>query len=225
MSMADLLLRIWVLIGSCKSHNSYLWAYLCSVVSLKFIIWAGYMFKLRVELYLFAGSSISGRSIRISTIKHEAGLCYTTTFYLVSKFPFTDIFCFLWRYAAIFASFVAGMACLVGIDFSAKLLASLGKYFEVWTLILELKALVHSQCMSICNEIYVYNCIFLLKLLLGFLVFIVAFFLLLQFWKVTNSKSLGLQNEFLKADNLSLRNLTLLLSYLCVFGVCSRLVN
>ncbi|KAL3755002.1 hypothetical protein ACJRO7_002130 [Eucalyptus globulus] len=62
------------------------------------------------------------------------------------------------QYAAVFASFVAGIACLVGIDFSAKLLASLAKCFE---------------------------------------------------------------NEFLKADNLSLRNLTLLLSYLCVFGVCS----
>ncbi|KAF8043637.1 hypothetical protein BT93_A1834 [Corymbia citriodora subsp. variegata] len=62
------------------------------------------------------------------------------------------------QYAAVFASFVAGMACLVGIDFNAKLLVSLAKYFE---------------------------------------------------------------NEFLKADNLSLRNLTLLLSYLCVFGVCS----
>ncbi|XP_030516242.1 nucleolar MIF4G domain-containing protein 1 isoform X1 [Rhodamnia argentea] len=62
------------------------------------------------------------------------------------------------QYAAVFASFVAGMTCLVGIDFSAKLLASLAKYFE---------------------------------------------------------------NEFLKADNLSLRNLTLLLSYLYVFGVCS----
>ncbi|KAI6697028.1 hypothetical protein NL676_017147 [Syzygium grande] len=62
------------------------------------------------------------------------------------------------QYAAVFASFVAGMACSVGMDFSAKLVASLAKYFE---------------------------------------------------------------NEFLKADNLSLRNLTLLLSYLCVFGVCS----
>ncbi|OVA16448.1 MIF4G-like [Macleaya cordata] len=62
------------------------------------------------------------------------------------------------QYAAVFASFVAGMACLVGVDFGAKLLASLAKSFE---------------------------------------------------------------DEFLKEDNLSLRNLTLLLSYLCIFGVCS----
>ncbi|KAL5577605.1 hypothetical protein UlMin_019304 [Ulmus minor] len=62
------------------------------------------------------------------------------------------------QYAAVFAAFVAGMACSVGVDFSAKLMASLAKMFEV---------------------------------------------------------------EYLKEDNLSLRNLTLLLSYLCVFGVCS----
>ncbi|KAK9289580.1 hypothetical protein L1049_007736 [Liquidambar formosana] len=62
------------------------------------------------------------------------------------------------QYAAVFAAFVAGMGCLVGIDFSAKLIASLAKSFE---------------------------------------------------------------DEYLDKDNLSLRNLTLLLSYLCIFGVCS----
>ncbi|XP_031389994.1 nucleolar MIF4G domain-containing protein 1-like [Punica granatum] len=62
------------------------------------------------------------------------------------------------QYAAVFAAFVAGMACLVGVDFSATLMASLAKYFE---------------------------------------------------------------DEYLKENNLSLRNLTLLLSHLCIFGVCS----
>ncbi|KAK9123018.1 hypothetical protein Sjap_012620 [Stephania japonica] len=62
------------------------------------------------------------------------------------------------QYAAVFAAFVAGIVCLVGIDFSAKLISSLAKSFE---------------------------------------------------------------DEFSKEDNLSLRNLTLLLSYLCLFGVCS----
>ncbi|XP_012070416.1 nucleolar MIF4G domain-containing protein 1 isoform X1 [Jatropha curcas] len=62
------------------------------------------------------------------------------------------------QYAAVFASFVAGMACSVGMDFSAKLMAGLARSFE---------------------------------------------------------------DEYLKEDNLSLRNLTLLLSYLCIFGVCS----
>ncbi|KAK9156981.1 hypothetical protein Scep_003555 [Stephania cephalantha] len=62
------------------------------------------------------------------------------------------------QYAAVFAAFVAGIACLVGIDFSAKLISSLAKSFE---------------------------------------------------------------DEYSKEDNLSLRNLTLLLSYLCLFGVCS----
>ncbi|QCD97374.1 nucleolar MIF4G domain-containing protein 1 [Vigna unguiculata] len=62
------------------------------------------------------------------------------------------------QYAATFAAFVAGMACLVGVDFSAKFLASFAKCFE---------------------------------------------------------------DEYNKEDNLSLRNLTLLLSYLCIFGVCS----
>ncbi|GMN31345.1 hypothetical protein TIFTF001_046507 [Ficus carica] len=51
------------------------------------------------------------------------------------------------------------MACSVGVDFSAKLMASLAKNFE---------------------------------------------------------------DEYLKEDNLSLRNLTLLLSYLFIFGVFSR---
>uniref|UniRef100_A0A0D3G363 MI domain-containing protein n=1 Tax=Oryza barthii TaxID=65489 RepID=A0A0D3G363_9ORYZ len=62
------------------------------------------------------------------------------------------------RYAAVFASFVAGMASLVGIDFSAKILASLAKSFE---------------------------------------------------------------DEYSKEDGLSLRNLTLLLCYLCIFDVIS----
>ncbi|GAB2267204.1 hypothetical protein Dimus_002189 [Dionaea muscipula] len=62
------------------------------------------------------------------------------------------------QYAAVFAAFVAGMACMAGIDFGAKVMASLAKCFE---------------------------------------------------------------DEYIKEDNLSLRNLTLLLSYLCIFGVCS----
>ncbi|XP_006654040.2 nucleolar MIF4G domain-containing protein 1 [Oryza brachyantha] len=62
------------------------------------------------------------------------------------------------QYAAVFASFVAGMACLVGNDFSAKIIASLAKSFE---------------------------------------------------------------DEYSKEDGLSLRNLTLLLCYLCIFDVIS----
>ncbi|KAL6211427.1 hypothetical protein ACLB2K_016653 [Fragaria x ananassa] len=62
------------------------------------------------------------------------------------------------QHAAVFASFVAGMASSVGIDFGAKLLALLAKTFE---------------------------------------------------------------DEYHKEDNISLRNLTLLLSQLCIFGVCS----
>ncbi|XP_041024108.1 nucleolar MIF4G domain-containing protein 1 isoform X2 [Juglans microcarpa x Juglans regia] len=62
------------------------------------------------------------------------------------------------QYAAVFGAFVAGMACLVGIDFSAKLMASLALCFE---------------------------------------------------------------DEYHKEDTLSLRNLSLLLSYLYIFGVCS----
>ncbi|KAK7396142.1 hypothetical protein VNO78_16938 [Psophocarpus tetragonolobus] len=62
------------------------------------------------------------------------------------------------QYAAVFSAFVAGMACLVGVDFSARFMASFAKCFE---------------------------------------------------------------DEYNKEDNLSLRNLTLLLSYLCIFGVCS----
>ncbi|KAL6575184.1 hypothetical protein OROMI_012469 [Orobanche minor] len=64
------------------------------------------------------------------------------------------------QYAAIFAAFVGGLACLVGMEFGAKLLARLAKCFE---------------------------------------------------------------DEYLKEDNLSLRNLTLLFSYLYVFRICSRI--
>ncbi|MFS8005497.1 putative MIF4G-like domain superfamily protein [Helianthus anomalus] len=35
-----------------------------------------------------------------------------------------------YKYAAVFAALVSGLACLVGIDFGAKLLASLAKCFE-----------------------------------------------------------------------------------------------
>lgn len=38
---------------------------------------------------------------------------------------------YLCRYAAVFAAFIAGMTCLVGMDFSAKILSSLAKSFEV----------------------------------------------------------------------------------------------
>ncbi|CAL0317086.1 unnamed protein product [Lupinus luteus] len=62
------------------------------------------------------------------------------------------------QYAAVFAAFVAGMACMVGVDFSAKFMVSFAKCFE---------------------------------------------------------------DEYDKEDSLSLRNLTLLFSYLCIFGVCS----
>lgn len=62
------------------------------------------------------------------------------------------------QYAAVFAAFVAGLACTVGIDFGAKFMASFAKCFE---------------------------------------------------------------DEYHKQDNLSLRNIALLLSYLCIFGVCS----
>ncbi|KAK9053397.1 hypothetical protein SSX86_030031 [Deinandra increscens subsp. villosa] len=62
------------------------------------------------------------------------------------------------QHAAVFAALVSGLACLVGIDFGAKLLSSLAKCFE---------------------------------------------------------------DEYQKEDNLSLRNLTLLLSYLYIFGVCA----
>ncbi|XP_020517345.1 nucleolar MIF4G domain-containing protein 1 isoform X1 [Amborella trichopoda] len=62
------------------------------------------------------------------------------------------------QYAAIFAAFIAGMASMVGINFGAKILASVARSME---------------------------------------------------------------DEYLKDDGLSLRNLTLLLSQLCIFGVCS----
>ncbi|KAG0452782.1 hypothetical protein HPP92_025446 [Vanilla planifolia] len=62
------------------------------------------------------------------------------------------------QYAAVFAAFVTGMASLVGVDFSAKLMASIAKTFE---------------------------------------------------------------DEYHKGDNLSLRNLSLLLSYMYIFGVCA----
>ncbi|KAK9984378.1 hypothetical protein SO802_033903 [Lithocarpus litseifolius] len=70
----------------------------------------------------------------------------------------TSLNLFAMKYAAVFGAFVAGMACLFGNEFSAKLMASLAKCFE---------------------------------------------------------------DEYHKEDNLSLPNITLLLSYLYIFGVCS----
>ncbi|KAF5940612.1 hypothetical protein HYC85_021779 [Camellia sinensis] len=84
------------------------------------------------------------------------------------------------QYAAVFAAFVAGMASLVGIDFGAKLLASLAKCFENITE----------------NDLFFFVCFF--------------------FPPPPPPK-----DEYLEEDNLSLRNLTLLLSYLYISGVCS----
>ena len=86
------------------------------------------------------------------------------------------------------------MACSVGVDFSAKLLASLAKNFEV------------RYKNSIGHFIY------LLPTLLNFLL------------KMLVQSSICFQDEYHKQDNLSLRNLTLLFSYLYIFGVCSRCV-
>ncbi|KAM7273148.1 hypothetical protein ACFE04_027812 [Oxalis oulophora] len=65
---------------------------------------------------------------------------------------------FFFLYAAIFAAFVVGMACSIGIDFGAKILASVAKCFE---------------------------------------------------------------DSYHNQDDHSLRNITLLLSYLCIFGLCT----
>ncbi|XP_015870472.1 uncharacterized protein LOC107407676 isoform X1 [Ziziphus jujuba] len=62
------------------------------------------------------------------------------------------------QYAAMFSAFVAGMACSVGVDFSANVMVSLAKTFE---------------------------------------------------------------DKYLKKDDLALRNITLLLSYLYIIGICS----
>ncbi|KAL1195521.1 hypothetical protein V5N11_030788 [Cardamine amara subsp. amara] len=89
-----------------------------------------------------------------------------TIYHSVARSVSSQIFCeeVLTTYArgneqyAVFASFIAGMACLVGMDFSAKLIASLAKSFE---------------------------------------------------------------DEYQKEDSLSLNGISLLLSYLCILGVCS----
>ncbi|GJM88462.1 hypothetical protein PR202_ga04525 [Eleusine coracana subsp. coracana] len=95
-----------------------------------------------------------GRSIDMGEEDDEAGSESEDGEPNVSVVPTESI----GKYAAVFAAFVAGMACLVGIDFSAKILASLARLFE---------------------------------------------------------------DEYSKEDGLSLRNLTLLLCYLCIFGVIS----
>ncbi|ESQ41791.1 hypothetical protein EUTSA_v10012737mg [Eutrema salsugineum] len=98
----------------------------------------------------------------VETITSELSTIYRT----VARSVSSQIFCeeVLATYArgneqySVFAAFIAGMACLVGMDFSAKLIASLAKSFE---------------------------------------------------------------DEYQKEDSLSLNGITLLLSYLCVLGVCS----
>ncbi|KAG7555645.1 Initiation factor eIF-4 gamma MA3 [Arabidopsis suecica] len=98
----------------------------------------------------------------VETITAELASIYRS----VARSVSSQIFCeeVLTTYArgneqyAVFASFIAGMACLVGMDFSAKLIASLAKSFE---------------------------------------------------------------DEYQKEDSLSLNGISLLLSYLCILGVCS----
>uniref|UniRef100_A0A1J3EZC6 Nucleolar MIF4G domain-containing protein 1 n=1 Tax=Noccaea caerulescens TaxID=107243 RepID=A0A1J3EZC6_NOCCA len=98
----------------------------------------------------------------VETITAELSTIYRSTARSVSS----EIFCeeVLAMYArgneqySVFAAFIAGMACLVGMDFSAKLMASLAKSFE---------------------------------------------------------------DEYQKEDSLSLNGITLLLSYLCILGVCA----
>ncbi|XP_006287098.2 nucleolar MIF4G domain-containing protein 1 [Capsella rubella] len=98
----------------------------------------------------------------VETITAELATIYRT----VARSVSSQIFCeeVLTTYArgneqySVFASFIAGMACLVGMDFSAKLIASLAKSFE---------------------------------------------------------------DEYQKEDSLSLNGISLLLSYLCMLGVCS----
>lgn len=98
----------------------------------------------------------------VETITAELATIYRS----VARSVSSQIFCeeVLTTYArgneqyAVFASFIAGMACLVGMDFSAKLIASLAKSFE---------------------------------------------------------------DEYQKEDSLSLNGISLLLSYLCMLGVCS----
>ncbi|XP_010438438.1 PREDICTED: nucleolar MIF4G domain-containing protein 1-like [Camelina sativa] len=98
----------------------------------------------------------------VETITAELATIYRTAARSVSS----QIFCeeVLTMYArgneqySVFASFIAGMACLVGMDFSAKLIASLAKSFE---------------------------------------------------------------DEYQKEDSLTLNGISLLLSYLCILGVCS----
>ncbi|CAN8255962.1 unnamed protein product [Cochlearia groenlandica] len=98
----------------------------------------------------------------VETITGELSTIYRT----VARSVASQIFCeeVLATYArgneqySVFAAFIAGMACSVGMDFSAKLMASLAKSFE---------------------------------------------------------------DEYQKEDSLSLNGITLLLSYLCILGVCS----
>jgi hypothetical protein len=51
--------------------------------------------------------------------------------YKIGFFTLFLLYIALCRYAAVFGAFVAGMACLNGTDFSAKLMASHAKCFEV----------------------------------------------------------------------------------------------
>ena len=61
---------------------------------------------------------------------------------------------FLWcRYAAVFAAFVAGMTCLVGIEFNAKLVASVDKSFEVKVMDSKLEA-DHSANVQPSKQLY-----------------------------------------------------------------------
>lgn len=63
------------------------------------------------------------------------------------------------RYAAVHAAFVAGMSCMVGVDFGAKLLASLARAFEVNNFLIfsSLQIVLVSM-----NLLFIVHCIFYL---------------------------------------------------------------
>ncbi|RDX91675.1 Nucleolar MIF4G domain-containing protein 1, partial [Mucuna pruriens] len=111
------------------------------------------------------------------------------------------------QYAAVFAAFVAGMACLVGVDFSAKFMASFAKCFEVY-----------NANKSICQCVFY---LFPISVLVSSLDHLLPSLQCFKDYKNYNLHIFSAQDEYNKEDNLSLRNLTLLLSYLCIFGVCS----
>nr|POF18964.1 hypothetical protein CFP56_26401 [Quercus suber] len=97
-------------------HSSYTLLVLCILSKFSYVMYSAYSLPMESEGY---GRVVYHSVHYVST--HLQPITSGAASQIISK-----------MYAAVFGTFVAGMACFVGNEFSAKLMASLAKYFELF---------------------------------------------------------------------------------------------